>query len=109
MLERVVFGDVYFCSGQSNMALATHYSFSRPQLEAAIVAGHYHHIRTFLYGGMSVDAATFHADAPKYATTDGAGTWYNLSHAVQPPPGDPKSPDNRHQLSPFEQFSATCT
>jgi hypothetical protein len=106
-LERVVFGSVYLCSGQSNMALATHYSFSRPVLEAAVRAGKYTNIRTFLYGGMSVDAATFHADAPKYATTDGAVPWNNMSYGVAAP--SPPSKGGHAQLRPFEAFSATCT
>ena len=103
-LERVVFGSVYLCSGQSNMALATHYSFSRPVLEAAIRAGKYTNIRTFLYGGMSVDSSIFHADSPKYATTDGSVPWNNMSYGVTAPP-----PPGRGGLRPFEEFSATCT
>jgi len=32
-LERVTYGDVYFCSGQSNMALETYYTFSADTLK----------------------------------------------------------------------------
>ena len=73
-----------------------------------MLSGKYANIRTFQYGGMSVDAATYHADGPKYATLDGAASWYNLSHGAAmhlPPKGQWK----RTQLNPFEQFSATCT
>ena len=90
------------------MALALHFSFSRPTLEAAVLSGKYANIRTFQYGEMSVDAATYHADGPKYATLDGTVSWYNLSHgaAINLPP---KGQWKRTQLNPFEQFSATCT
>ena len=159
VLERVVFGDVYFCSGQSvscldpppppsptlhpclvpsnhmdpqapppglpppgcrpqaatprlrplcaqNMALSLHFTFSKPALEAAVLAGQYSNIRTFQYGGMSVNSETFHADAPKFATADGAAPWYNVTYgaSISSP-----SKGGHAQLNPFEQFSATCT
>jgi hypothetical protein len=36
MIKRVSFGDVWFCSGQSNMALETFYTFSADALKAEI-------------------------------------------------------------------------
>ena len=64
------------------MALSLHFSFSKPALEAAVLAGQYPNIRTFQYGGMSVNSETFHADAPKFATSDGAAPWYNLTYGA---------------------------
>ena len=88
------------------MALSLHFSFSKPALEAAVLAGQYPNIRTFQYGGMSVNSETFHADAPKFATSDGAAPWYNLTYgaSISSP-----SKGGHTQLNPFEQFSATCT
>lgn len=92
------------------MALSLHYSFSRAALEAAVLGGRYANIRTFQYGGMSVNTTTFHADGPKYATLDGAASWYNLTHAAAISSPPICHPWGCHpQLNPFEQFSATCT
>ena len=40
-LERVTMGDVYFCSGQSNMALPQLHSYSAKPLQADMLAGKY--------------------------------------------------------------------
>ena len=50
VLRRVTFGEVFFCSGQSNMALALEYTFSKPALDKAVAAGTYDHVRLFQYG-----------------------------------------------------------
>ena len=44
-LVNVTYGDVYFCSGQSNMELKLHFTFSRNDTLDAIGAGKYHNIR----------------------------------------------------------------
>ncbi len=38
-LERVTFGDVFYCSGQSNMALSLRNTFSKPQLDEDVKSG----------------------------------------------------------------------
>ena len=43
-LERVAFGDVWFCSGQSNMELPLHYTLTRNDTYAAVAAGRYEQI-----------------------------------------------------------------
>ena len=48
-LVNVTFGDVYFCSGQSNMELRLHFTFSRNDTLDAIGAGKYHNIRIRQY------------------------------------------------------------
>ena len=44
-LEQLAFGDVWFCSGQSNMELGLYYTFTRNESLAAIAAGKYANIR----------------------------------------------------------------
>lgn len=44
-LERVTFGDVWYCGGQSNMALPIQHTLSRNASLAAIMAGKYKNIR----------------------------------------------------------------
>ena len=51
-IERVTHGDVFFCSGQSNMALETYYTFSADTLKAEIAAGKFSKLRHFMNGGM---------------------------------------------------------
>ena len=53
-LSSVTFGDIWYCSGQSNMWLPVKYSFSRNLTVAAISAGKYSNIR----GMMSPSAST---------------------------------------------------
>ena len=45
ILRNITFGDVYFCSGQSNMWLPMEHTFSRNDSVSAIEAGKYHNIR----------------------------------------------------------------
>ena len=44
-LQRLAFGDLWFCSGQSNMELGLYYTFTRNQSLASIAAGKYDNIR----------------------------------------------------------------
>ena len=81
-LERVTFGDVWFASGQSNMALGMQYSFSRDELVAKVQAGRYSNIRFYQYGGMGdqIDGTE-----PSWATTVATApfwSWQNLSNAL---------------------------
>jgi hypothetical protein len=46
-LVRVTFGDVYLCSGQSNMALSTFYTFSADTIKQEIENGKYANLRLF--------------------------------------------------------------
>ena len=70
-LARLTYGDVYFCSGQSNMALQTYYTFSSDTLRAEIAAGKYAGLRHFMYGSMS---DRFISLAPQWVTS-----WNSLS------------------------------
>ena len=105
-LERVVWGEVFFCSGQSNMALGLSNTFSCDNLTRSVQGGQYSNIHFFRYGGMSVDAS-FHASTPQYVTSVGAGsTWYNVTYASKLP--EPLDKKQRPILNAFHDFSATC-
>eukprot|EP01060_Flectonema_neradi_P030374 TRINITY_DN4390_c0_g1_i3.p1 TRINITY_DN4390_c0_g1~~TRINITY_DN4390_c0_g1_i3.p1 ORF type:complete len:608 (+),score=103.46 TRINITY_DN4390_c0_g1_i3:60-1883(+) len=43
----VTFGDVWYCAGQSNMALSLHFTMSRNKSRDAILAGKYSNIRIY--------------------------------------------------------------
>ena len=85
-LHRVTFGDIFFCSGQSNMDLALAYTFTKPQLDKDVASGKYSNIRLFQYGDMGVK---YEELVPTWVTTQGTvddptdagGTWANLSTA----------------------------
>lgn len=67
-LEHVTFGDMWYCTGQSNMWLPVQYTFSRNQTVAAITQGKYHNIR-----GMFSPSAE----------TPTSGQWKTALQAVQ--------------------------
>lgn len=57
-LSHVTFGDVWYCSGQSNMALPLLHTMSRNKSMAAISAGRYSNIRLFgIKSNMNKDLA----------------------------------------------------
>ena len=107
VLRRVTFGDVFVCSGQSNMDLAMEYTFDETAMNKTVIAGGYSNIRLFQYGDMDVK---YESVEPIWSTTQGVildptsagGTWANLSAASRVVPG----------ALPFQnlfgQFSATC-
>ena len=66
-LAHVVFGDMWYCTGQSNMWLPVKYSFSRNESVAAIAQGKYANIR-----GMFSPSAT----------TPTAGVWKTAQQAI---------------------------
>ena len=118
-LERVTYGDVYFCSGQSNMALETYYTFSADSLKAEIASGKYAQLRHFMYGSMSNH---FEALDPQWVTTwntpdaplqceegvcDEGFVWHNVTHSASLPSSKPAGPNDRMH-SAFAQFSSTC-
>jgi hypothetical protein len=106
-LQRVTYGDVYFCSGQSNMALETYYTFSAQTLQTEIRAGKFRGLRHFMFGSMGNH---FEALAPQWVTAQNslsAGVefvWHNVTASAALPLLDPAT----GQHSAFSQFSATC-
>jgi len=76
------FGDVWYCSGQSNMALPVHYTMSINKSTDAIIAGKYNNIRMhgisgnmnpFMNWTTAKDAATKFAPGPH--NTNSTNTW----------------------------------
>ena len=110
-ITRVTHGDVFFCSGQSNMALETYYTFSADTLKAEISTGKYGNLRHFMNGAMGLH---YEATTPQWVTTqNSAGTagpnadpfvWHNVSASAALPSMD--NTTKRH--SAFAQFAATC-
>lgn len=81
-LEHVAFGKVFYCSGQSNMALGALFTYSYDAIVAEVEAGALDDLRVFQFGGMSLQN-----DAPKeaFATTSltyPTWGWKNLSAAL---------------------------
>ena len=111
-LERLTMGDVYYCGGQSNMALQTYYTFSAVSLRAEIKAGKYSKLRHFMMGDMSHH---FESLAPQWVTSWNslsAGpqyTWHNVTSSAAVPLRIPAATSHDHVAhSAFSQFSATC-
>jgi hypothetical protein len=112
VLERVTYGDVYFCSGQSNMALETYYTYSVDTLKAEIAAGKYSGLRHYMFGSMSNH---FLSLSPQWVTSWNslsAGpqyTWHNVTASAALPSRIPSQSHASHvSHSAFTQFSATC-
>jgi hypothetical protein len=112
VMERVTYGDVYYCSGQSNMALQSFFTFSADTLKDEIEAGKYPGLRHFMYGSMSDH---FEALAPQYVVSwnsvsaDPGFTWYNTSYSASLPSSTPSLSKSGHAShSPWASFSATC-
>lgn len=110
-ITRVTHGDVWFCSGQSNMALETYYTFSANSLKAEIAAGKYHNLHHFMMGGMGDH---YEATTPQWATSQNSVSagqpgqdpfvWHQAPVSAALPSLD--NTTKRH--SPWAQFAATC-
>jgi hypothetical protein len=106
-IARVSFGDVWFCSGQSNMALETFYTFSADALKAEIAGGKYKNLRHFMFGSMGDH---YEALSPQWVTSQNSVTagpefvWHNVTSSAALPSMDKKS--GAH--SAWAQFSSTC-
>lgn len=118
-LERITYGDVYYCSGQSNMALEMYYTFSADSLKAEIASGKYKQLRHFMFGSMGNH---FEALAPQWVTTwnsldapvqctenvcDEGFVWHNVTHSASLPSSKAAGPNDRLH-SAFAQVRA-CT
>ena len=93
MLTNVAFGDVYLCSGQSNMQVALNYSWGAAE---AIAAAHrYPHLRLFSVPQLISNW-----------TLDQGGVSYSPSSWVLPAKDTLQNPKDPRDRSSF--FSATC-
>lgn len=100
--------DVYFCSGQSNMALFGEVSYSAKTLQAQMQRGRYANIHYFQFEDMSggrIGAGGSYT--PLWTRQTGASsfngsTWFNGSYGASFPELGP------HNRGPFLKFSAAC-
>ena len=110
-IQRVTHGDVWFCSGQSNMALETYYTFSADTLKAEIAAGKYSNLRHFMMGGMGLH---YESTTPQWVTTQNsvsANTPYVdpfIWHQAKVSAALPSMDNATKRHSPWAQFAATC-
>eukprot|EP01043_Picozoa_sp_COSAG02_P036878 COSAG02_NODE_2732_length_8141_cov_41.736011_7_plen_841_part_00 len=109
VLKRVTFGDVYLCSGQSNMALETFYTFSADQLKDEVLGGKYSKLRLFEYGGMGYNCSLA-SWTPTWVTSQNSVSeaplfkWYGSAEAAVVP----YQQRAEGMMSAMQHFSATC-
>ena len=101
-ITNLTYGDVYFCSGQSNMDLELYFTFSIDELKAQMQSGKYSNLRTFEYGYMN---GGIQADAPQYVSTWYPNSWNRVSESSLAPSGPPGGYSAHSQ---WARFSATC-
>lgn len=95
-LHGLTFGDVFFCSGQSNMELPLAHALTRNRTFSAVdEGGQYGNIRTFYH------------DHDGGARWDGDELWV-LPPPPPPPPGGPFFGWQRPNSSVLQGFSAAC-
>jgi hypothetical protein len=78
-LSNVTFGDVWYCSGQSNMWLPVLHSFSRNQTALSIWKGKFTNIRVMAGGSGSTPYGSW---PPKYGALDGSNPWMTAAQAT---------------------------
>ena len=108
-LTSLTFGDVYVCSGQSNMALEAFYTFSADQLKEEVLAGKYTKLRLFEYGGMGYNCSLA-SWTPTWVTAQNSVSeaplfkWYSAQEAAKVP----YQQRAEGMMSALQHFSATC-
>ena len=110
-IRRITFGDVWFCGGQSNMALETWYTFREVEDKHAVLHdGKYTNVRTFMMGNMGLQYRAFKPQWVTQVGTPGAAcqdresncTWWNNSAAALLPSVN----DGPHGA--YDHFAAAC-
>ena len=82
-LERVAFGDVWFCSGQSNMELGLYYTFTRNESLAAIASNKYNNIRIMHFDHNPLEAPTFVTNGSIATNYPDNSSWLTPAAAMQ--------------------------
>eukprot|EP00041_Stephanoeca_diplocostata_P008440 m.125345 g.125345 ORF g.125345 m.125345 type:complete len:736 (-) comp17323_c0_seq1:544-2751(-) len=111
-IVHATFGDVWYCGGQSNMALPLLHSFTRNASRDAILAGNYSNIRIHgMEGNMNpyqpwatLKQALSTAPTERSGTMDDAFTW-SLGQGGRSAPCDPSTDSD---CSAFMRFPAAC-
>jgi hypothetical protein len=82
-ITNVVFGDMWYCSGQSNMWLPVDHSLSRNDTVAAIKAGKYTNIHGMFGGsGNHPGGGTFTPGGQGYGRKNGNNPWMTAEQAI---------------------------
>jgi sialate O-acetylesterase len=106
-LQRVAYGDVYFCSGQSNMELGLHFTFSVNKSMAAIVNdGKYANLRLLHFDHNPLPTPQWVPNGSivnPSATTN--SSWLTPSDAITSVAKGCRGPNCQNA---FTAFSATC-
>lgn len=105
-LYNLTFGDVWYCSGQSNMGLPLKHTFHRSQLTKDIAFhGKYHNIH-IMAGNSDANRVYYSSDHPtsiaNYGDTGGTNPWMSSLQALHA-----ESPDRGYR-NRLEMFSGTC-
>ena len=83
VLNGVVFGDMWYCSGQSNMWLPVDHSLSRNETVAAIKSGSYANVRAMFGGsGNHPPGNGFTPGGAGYGRKTGANPWMTANQAI---------------------------
>jgi sialate O-acetylesterase len=110
-LKWLTFGDVWLCSGQSNMELNLHFTFEKNDTYAAVGQGKYKNIRIF---HLNHNPMPYRKSAWVLNTSAVMTNWTvaDESSVINRGQGDQCPPDpenhNRQSCTQLDQFSAAC-
>ena len=109
-LSRVLFGDVWFCSGQSNMELGLYYTFSRNATLQSIAASKFANVRLLHFDHNPQALPVWTSNATQIVPPGGDATtnssWFTPSGAVSMMKDHGCSGSNCQSV--FDDFSGTC-
>ena len=104
-LERVAFGDVWFCSGQSNMELGLYYTFTRNESLAAIASGKYNNIRIMHFDHNPLETPTYVTNGSIATNYPNNSSWLTPAAAMQMRKSGCRGDNCQSEL---DGFSAAC-
>ncbi len=104
-LERVAFGDVWFCSGQSNMELGLYYTFTRNESLAAIASGKYDNIRIMHFDHNPLDSPAFVTNGSIATNYPDNSSWLAPAAAMEMKKSGCRGDNCQSEL---DGFSAAC-
>jgi hypothetical protein len=114
VLQRVTFGEVFFCSGQSNQVLGLGDTYDFPSVLAAVKGGKYSNIRGYNYVPFSQYSHDFEGFSTTAATEDNLGSpWLNVTYMASvlydgPEDGSKPNYASFHPFTSFSSFGAVC-
>ena len=81
-IQNATFGDVYFCSGQSNMELLMHFTFSRNDTLDSLARGMYQNIRIRQFPHNAMPEETYIVKGGMGKFSPNASTWLGGGQAL---------------------------